>query len=477
MVSFVSNLWLGKSNVPAHDAKTFPVYDPATEEKIVDVANASSPDWMRALDLAVAAQEEFAKTSPQQRCDILRDIYDKVIEKRDEFAEVMTREMGKPFAQAQGEVDYGAGYLRWFSEEAVRLPGRFAHSPAGTGSITVMPKPVGPVLAITPWNFPFAMAARKIAPALAAGCPVIVKPAALTPLTMLLLGQVLADSGLPDGIVSVITTTNSQEISRQLQADKRLRKVTFTGSTAVGKVLVQQAAQNLQRTSMELGGNAPFIVCEDADMDLAIEGAIAAKMRNNGQVCVAANRFLVHESRVQEFTRRLTERFQTYVTGHGMEPTTTLGPLVSAQQRDRVATLVDAALSAGAIATTGGTRPVGRGFFYPATVLTEVPADAEILSEEIFGPVAVITTFKDLDEAIARANDTDFGLASYAYTENVHTAKRLAQDLDAGMIGLNRAAISDVAAPFGGVKQSGFGREGGAEGIEEYIQPIYIAQP
>lgn len=477
----ITNLWLGTSNVPASDGATFPVYDPATEEHLVDVADASSADWSKALDLASAAQSEWAQWSPQSRSDILREIYDEVMARKDEFAELMTREMGKPFAQAQGEVDYGAGYLRWFAEEAVRLPGRFAQSPAGNGTMTIQPEPVGPVLAITPWNFPLAMATRKIAPALAAGCTVIVKPAELTPLTMLLLGEVISGvltrHGAPDGVVSIVTTTKAKDLSKELQADKRLRKVTFTGSTRTGKILVEQSAQHLQRTSMELGGNAPFIVCEDADMDLAIEGAIAAKMRNNGEVCVAANRFLVHSSRAQEFTDRLTQRFQGYVTGHGMEATTTLGPLVSAQQRDKVAQLVDAALAHGATAAIGGIRPEGRGYFYPATVITGVGSDEDILHEEIFGPVAVITTFEDLDEAIAKANDTDFGLAAYAFTENVHTAQRLANELEAGMVGINRGALSDVAAPFGGVKQSGFGREGGTEGIEEYVNLKYVARP
>ncbi|APT93119.1 succinate-semialdehyde dehydrogenase [Corynebacterium phocae] len=477
----IENLWLGTKNVPAESGKTFTVLNPATEEVLAEVADGASADWMKALDLAHAAQKPWAAFAPQARHDILMDLFHAVMERKDEFATLMVNEMGKTWKDALAEVDYGAAYLRWFAGEAIRLPGRYAASPAGNGTITVRPHPVGPCLAITPWNFPLAMATRKIAPALAAGCTMIVKPAAATPLTMLAFGEVVAEvfarHDVPHGTLSFITSTDSKNLSKELMDDPRLRKVTFTGSTKVGQTLVEQSAKNLQRTTMELGGNAPFIVCADADMDRVIKGLMVAKMRNNGQTCIAANRFLVHSSRVEEFQEKVVDKFQSYVTGYGMDETTTLGPLVNAEQRDHVAKLVDQAIGAGATALTGGFTPQGPGFFYPATVLTDVKPGADILKEEIFGPVAVISTFESLDEAIERANDTKFGLAAYAFSENAHTVARLANELQAGMVGLNRGGISDVAAPFGGIKASGFGREGGAEGIDHYLELHYVAQP
>ena len=474
-------LWLEGTNVAATGGATFEVLDPATEEVIANVADGTSADWMRALELADAAQKEWAGFAPRTRSIILTDIFNAIIERKEDFARVMTLEMGKPYAEALGEVAYGAEYMRWFAEEAVRIPGRYSQSPAGNGSITVSHTPVGPVLAITPWNFPLAMATRKIAPAFAAGCPVVVKPAAETPLTMLLLGEVIAEvftrHEVPAGVFSIVTTTQSSALSSELMADPRLRKVTFTGSTGVGKILVRQSADNLQRTSMELGGNAPFLVHEDANLDLVLDCAMQAKMRNGGEACIAANRFIVHEAVAEEFTQRLTEKMAAIQAGHGLEEDTTLGPLISAKQRDGVAQLVERALEQGATATTGGERPDGAGFFYPATVLANVPDDAEILRQEIFGPVATVTTFSTLEEGVAKANDTEFGLAAYAFTENFHTAEYLAHALEAGMVGINRSAISDAAAPFGGIKESGFGREGGAEGIEEYISVRYIAKP
>ena len=468
-------IWLGTSQVPASDGATFEVTDPATGEVIDTVADATVADALTALERAVPAGEAWAQTAPQQRADLLTRVFELIGERADEFARTMTREMGKPLAEAYGEVTYGNSYFRWFAGEAVRIPGRFTTAPGGNGHILVTRAAVGPVLAITPWNFPLAMATRKIAPALAAGCPVIVKPAAETPLTMLLLGEVLRDAGIPDGLVSILPSTHDAEISATLMADDRLRKVTFTGSSPVGRLLVRQSADRLLRTSMELGGNAPFVVAADADLDLVLAAAMQAKMRNGGEACIAANRFLVDETIAAEFTDRLTAAMEAVVMGHGLDEGTTLGPVITVKQRDRIAALVDDAVAAGATVTTGGEVPAGPGNFYPATVLTDVPADARILHEEIFGPVATVSTFATLDEGVRLANDTEFGLASYGFSTDATTAQYLAAHLAAGMVGINRGAISDAAAPFGGIKQSGFGREGGVEGIEEYLETRYIA--
>ena len=457
----------------------FDVVNPATEEVIGRVADTGKDEWLAALGRAVQAQQAWGEFAPRQRAEVLRAVYEKITERTDEFARTMTAEMGKPFAEAKGEVAYGAEYFRWFAEEAVRIPGRIGRAPAGNGDILVTRAPVGPVLAITPWNFPLAMATRKIAPAMAAGCPIVVKPAAETPLTMLLVAEVIAEAvtaaGGPGDLVQILTTTDSAGLSQTLMADSRLRKITFTGSTNVGKILVKQSADNLLRTSMELGGNAPFLVCEDADLDLVLDSAMQAKMRNGGEACIAANRFIVHESLAEEFTARLTQRMAEVTMGNGMDDGVTLGPMITAKQRDGIAALVDDAVAAGATVRCGGEVPEGKGYFYPATVLSRVPSDARILHEEIFGPVATVTTFSTLEEGIAAANGTQFGLAAYGFSENVHTCRRLAEELTAGMVGINRGAISDAAAPFGGIKQSGFGREGGAEGIEEYLDVKYLA--
>ena len=459
--------------------KQFDVVNPATEEVIAQVSDTGKDEWLAALGGAVDAQSAWGEFSPRARAEVLRAVYEKITARKDEFARTMTEEMGKPLAEARGEVAYGAEYFRWFAEEAVRIPGRAGRAPAGNGDIAVTRVPVGPVLAITPWNFPLAMATRKIAPAMAAGCPVLVKPAAETPLTMLLvadvIGEAVEEAGGPKDLVQILTTTDSAGLSETLMADERLRKVTFTGSTAVGKILVKQSADNLLRTSMELGGNAPFLVCEDADLDLVLDCAMQAKMRNGGEACIAANRFIVHESLSEEFTSRLTRRMAEVKMGNGLEEGVTLGPMITAKQRDGIAALVDDARGAGATVHLGGEVPQGKGYFYPATVLGDVPSDTRILREEIFGPVATVTTFATLEESIAAANDTEFGLAAYGFSENVHTCRRLAEELKAGMVGINRGAISDAAAPFGGIKQSGFGREGGAEGIEEYLDVKYLA--
>ncbi|HEY5853142.1 MAG TPA: NAD-dependent succinate-semialdehyde dehydrogenase [Aldersonia sp.] len=470
-----TDLWLGGEQVPATSGATFPVADPATGEVLTEVADATPADAVRALDLAVAAQAEWAATPPRQRADILTRAFAAVHERADDFARVMTLEMGKTLAEARGEVNYGAEFLRWFAEEAVRIGGRTATSPAGTGRIVVTKEPVGPVLAITPWNFPLAMATRKIAPALAAGCPIIVKPASETPLTMLLLGRIFVDAGLPAGVLSILPTSSSAALTEPLIADARLRKITFTGSTGIGKHLVRASADRLLRTSMELGGNAPFLVFDDADIDAAVDGAVAAKMRNGGEACTAANRFHVARGVVEEFTAKLTERIAAMRCGHGLSTDTDLGPLISEKQRASVAALVDDAVARGARVRTGGHAVDGPGYFYAPTVLDEIPTDARLLREEIFGPVAAVTVFDTEEEAITAANDSEYGLAAYFFTRDLDRAWRVSSALQAGMVGVNRGVISDPAAPFGGVKESGFGREGGTEGIEEYLDTKYVA--
>jgi succinate-semialdehyde dehydrogenase / glutarate-semialdehyde dehydrogenase len=454
---------------------TFGVEDPATGEVFTDVADADGADGLRALDGCAAVQGPWSRTAPRVRSEILRRAFDLVTDRRDEIARMITREMGKPIAESESEVDYGAEFLRWFGEEAVRIGGRYTTSPQGTGRILVTKQAVGPTLAITPWNFPLAMGTRKIAPALAAGCTVIVKPAAETPLTMMLLGDLLAEAGVPPGVVSVLPTSRPAELTGPLLADRRLRKLTFTGSTAVGARLLAQSAPRVLRTSMELGGNAPFVVFADADLDAALDGVMAAKMRNGGQACTAANRIYVESPIRMEFTAALTQRVRGLRVGPGDQPGVTVGPLISATQRRRVATLVDDAVASGATVTTGGAVVPGPGWFFEPTVLTDVSASARILREEAFGPVAAIVGFDGEDDAVALANDTEYGLAAYVYTENIGRAHRMADAIEAGMVGVNRGVVSDVAAPFGGVKESGLGREAGSEGIEEYLETKYVA--
>ncbi|QDZ41746.1 NAD-dependent succinate-semialdehyde dehydrogenase [Corynebacterium sp. sy039] len=478
-ITVPTGIWLGTNNVPAASGETFAVVDPATEETLAQVASASAEEWNRALELADDAQTQWADFSARARSEILYDIFTAVAQRSEDFAALMSLEMGKPRAEAQGEVAYGNEYFRWFAEEAVRSHGRVAPAPAGNGTIIATREPVGPVLAITPWNFPLAMATRKIAPALAAGCTIIIKPAAETPLTMLLLGEIIAEvfhkHEVPNGVVSIIPTLAAAELSAQLMTDSRLKKITFTGSTAVGKKLVEQSAHNLLRTSMELGGNAPFVVAADADLDLVFTCAMQAKMRNGGQACIAANRFLVHESLASEFVDKLTQAMSQLSMGHGLDKATQLGPVITEKQRDRIAQLVDNARELGAKVTTPEVKPPTQGYFYPPTVLIDVAPEADIMHQEIFGPVATVTTFSKLEDAVALANSTEYGLAAYGFSENIHTAHYLAKALKAGMVGINRGAISDAAAPFGGIKQSGFGREGGTEGIEEYQSIKYIA--
>ncbi|NYG59607.1 succinate-semialdehyde dehydrogenase/glutarate-semialdehyde dehydrogenase [Nocardioides daedukensis] len=451
---------------------TFDVLDPVDGSVLDSVPDATVEDAKAALDRAVSVQKEWASTPPRERGEILRRAFELVTERADDFARTISLEMGKTLAEAKGEVTYGAEFLRWFSEEAVRIRGSWLQAPAGGSRLLTVKKPVGPCLFVTPWNFPLAMGTRKIGPAIAAGCTMIVKPASATPLTMLKLAEVFAEAGLPEGVLQVITSKKSREITEALMGDARLRKISFTGSTAVGKGLVAQSAENLQRVSMELGGNAPFLVFDDADIDAAIEGAMIAKMRNMGEACTSANRFLVQNGVAREFTEKLAVRMGDLTVGRGQDDGVDVGPLIDAEAVAGVTELVEAAVAQGATVVTGGGD--GDGNFYPPTVLAGVPADARVNHEEIFGPVAPVTTFETEDEAIALANDTEYGLASYVYTRGLDRTLRVVESLEFGMIGVNTGLVSNPAAPFGGVKASGFGREGGFEGIEEYLDTTYV---
>lgn len=472
-----TDLLIGGAWREASGGGRFPVEDPSTGETLTTVADATPQDGAEALDAAVAAQDAWAATPSRERAEILRRAFDAVQARADDFALVMTLEMGKSLTEARGEVGYGSEFLRWFSEVAAHFSGRYAPAPDGASRLLVLKKPVGPCLLITPWNFPLAMATRKIAPAVAAGCTMVVKPASATPLTTLLLAQVLQEAGLPDGVLNVVPTSSAGAVTGPLIADPRLRKLSFTGSTEVGRGLLEQAAQNVLRTSMELGGNAPFLVFEDADLDAAVEGAVAAKLRNIGEACTAANRFYVHASVADEFSRRLADRFAAQRVGRGTDPDAQLGPLVDERSRDKVDGLVQDAVGQGATVLTGGEAVDGPGYFYRPTVLTDVPDGARVLTEEIFGPVAPVVTFADEDEAVRLANGSPFGLIAYAFTTDLARGLRLPERLEVGMLGLNSGVISNPAAPFGGVKQSGIGREGGVEGIEEYLETMYVGIP
>ncbi|MFV0426618.1 MAG: NAD-dependent succinate-semialdehyde dehydrogenase [Beutenbergiaceae bacterium] len=470
-------LFIGGDWVPAGDGGTFTVADPATGLTIKTIANASVADGVRALDAACAAADAWAGTSPRERGEVLRRGFELLRARRDEVALLMTMEMGKPLEQAQAEVAYGAEYLRWFGEEAVRIHGRYGANPEGTGRMIVTQHPVGPCYLITPWNFPLAMATRKVAPALAAGCTVVIKPAALTPLTTVYFAKLLQEAGVPEGVVNVVTTRASGPVSEAIISDPRLRKLSFTGSTPVGVTLLEQAAQGVLRTSMELGGNAPFIVFDDADLDAAVEGAMLAKFRNIGQACTAGNRFIVHRSVAQEFARRVTQRVQDFGVGRGTEPGVTIGPLIDDKAVSKVGELVLDAVARGATVQTGGAAIPGAGSFFQATVLTQVAQGSQILDEEIFGPVLAIVEFDTEDEAVRLANATEYGLVSYVFTESLRRGQRMIERLATGMMGLNVGVVSNAAAPFGGWKQSGLGREGGAEGIQEYLQTKYTLTP
>jgi succinate-semialdehyde dehydrogenase / glutarate-semialdehyde dehydrogenase len=468
-----TGLWIGGEE--REGSSTFDVLNPATDEVLIAIANATPEDGIAALDAAAAVQADWAATAPRERGEILRSVFEAITARADEFATLMTLEMGKVYAESMGEVKYGAEFFRWFAEEAVRIGGRYTKAPAGTGRIIVTKSAVGPCLAITPWNFPLAMGTRKIGPAMAAGCTMVIKPAQETPLTMLLLAKLMDEAGLPKGVLSILPTSKPGDLTTALIDDGRLRKLTFTGSTGVGKALAKQSSDKLLRLSLELGGNAPFIVFDDADVDAAVEGALLAKMRNGGEACTASNRFHVANAVRAEFTEKLSKRMSEFKLGNGLDEGSTLGPLVNAKQVATVEDLVSDAVSKGATVAVGGVAPGGPGHFYPATVLADVPATARIFKEEVFGPVAPVIGFDTEEEGIAAANDTEYGLAAYIYTQGLDRALRVAEAIEAGMVGVNRGVISDPAAPFGGVKESGFGREGGSEGIEEYLDTKYIA--
>jgi succinate-semialdehyde dehydrogenase / glutarate-semialdehyde dehydrogenase len=457
---------------------TLEVEDPSTGESLTEVADASAQDAAAALDAAVAAGQpgsEWAEFAPRERGEILRRTYEAIVARADELALLMTLEMGKPLSESKSEILYGAEFLRWFSEEAVRIDGRYAVAPQGGSRLLTMRQPVGPCLLITPWNFPLAMGTRKIGPAIASGCTVVVKPAQQTPLTMLALGQILQEQGLPDGVLNIITASSASETTGGLIADPRLRKLSFTGSTEVGRKLMAQASEGMLRLSMELGGNAPFLVFEDADLDAAVEGALLAKMRNVGEACTAANRFHVAAPVAKEFAEKLAARIGAMKLGRGTEDGVQVGPLIDSKQRDKVAELVDDAVGRGAKVLTGGSAVDRPGYFYDATVLGDVPDGSRLLSEEIFGPVAPVQSFDTEEQGLAAANNTEFGLVAYLYTRDVKRALRVAERLETGMVGLNQGVVSNPAAPFGGIKQSGFGREGGPEGIGEYLETKYVA--
>jgi succinate-semialdehyde dehydrogenase/glutarate-semialdehyde dehydrogenase len=475
--SVPKQLLIGADWRDATGGATFAVEDPSTGHELARVADATVDDGTAALDAAVAAQAAWASSAPRDRGEILRRAFELITERTDDLARLMTLEMGKTLAESRAEIGYAAEFFRWFSEEAVRIHGRYSVAPNGATRLLTLKQPVGPCLMITPWNFPLAMATRKIGPAVAAGCTMVLKPAGLTPLSALAAADILREAGLPDGVLNVVTTSHTGSVMGPLIADPRLRKLTFTGSTEVGRTLVGQSAQNLLRVSMELGGNAPFIVFADADLDAAVEGAMLAKMRNIGEACTAANRFLVQASVADEFAERLAQRMSALRLGRGVDEGVDVGPLVEEAQRSKVAELVDDAVDRGARVLTGGSAVDGEGWFYQPTVLTDVPENARLRVEEIFGPVAAIVPFDDEAQAISLANATEYGLVAYAFTRDFARAMRLSEALETGMVGLNQGIVSNPAAPFGGVKASGFGREGGFEGIEEYLETKYVGFP
>jgi succinate-semialdehyde dehydrogenase/glutarate-semialdehyde dehydrogenase len=470
-----TQLYIGGEWRDASGGDTLDVEDPSTGEAIASVADATPDDAKAALDAACAVQDEWAVHPPRERGEILRRAFEAMTANADDLALVMTLEMGKPLAESKAEIAYAAEFLRWFSEEAVRIEGRFGTAPNGIGRLITMKQPVGPCYAITPWNFPAAMGTRKIGPAIAAGCTMVIKPAQQTPLSMLALAKIFEEAGLPKGVLNVLTASSSSAVSKPIINDPRLRKLTFTGSTEVGRMLVEQSAAGLLRTSMELGGNAPFLVFADADVDAAVEGAVIAKMRNIGEACTAANRFHVADGVADEFADKLAGKLREMKVGRGTESDVKVGPLIDGTQRDKVAELVDDATGRGAEVLLGGTKRDGAGYFYDPTVLTGIKSDSRLLKEEIFGPVAPVVSFNDEQEAIAAANDTEFGLVAYVYTSDIKRAFRVCEKLQTGMIGLNQGMVSNAAAPFGGVKASGFGREGGKEGIDEYLEIKYVA--
>jgi succinate-semialdehyde dehydrogenase/glutarate-semialdehyde dehydrogenase len=454
---------------------TLRVEDPATGQSLCEVADASTDDAIAALDAAVGAGPDWANHPPRERGEVLRRAFEAIAERADELALLMTLEMGKPLAESKAEIAYGAEFFRWFSEQAVRIDGRYAVAPNGQGRLLTMKQPVGPCLLITPWNFPLAMGTRKIGPAIAAGCTMVIKPAQQTPLSMLMLAKILEEAGLPGGVLNLVTASSSSKTMAPLIEDPRLRKLSFTGSTEVGRKLMEQASGNLLRLSMELGGNAPFIVFEDANVDDAVKGALIAKMRNVGEACTAANRFHVAEPVAEQFAEKMAEKLGSMRVGRGTEDGVEVGPLIDEDQREKVSSLVEDAVDRGARALVGGHTRDGAGYFYDPTVLADIPDGSRLLREEIFGPVAPIKAFTSEQEAVGAANDTEFGLVAYVYTRDLKRALRVVEALETGMVGLNQGMVSNPAAPFGGIKQSGFGREGGPEGIEEYLETKYVA--
>ncbi|MDI6912276.1 NAD-dependent succinate-semialdehyde dehydrogenase [Nocardioides sp.] len=469
------DLCVGGKVVPASDGGRFDVLDPATGAVLTSVADGTVEDGLACVDAADAAAAAWAATAPRERSEILRRAFELMRERADELAHLISLENGKALADARGEVAYAAEFFRWYAEEAVRAAGSVMTAPSGANRIVVLQQPVGICVLVTPWNFPAAMATRKIGPALAAGCTVVLKPASDTPLTALLMAKILADAGVPAGVVNVLPARRSGAVVSAMLHDPRVRKLSFTGSTEVGRVLLREAADQVVNCSMELGGNAPFIVLDDADLDAAVDGAMIAKMRNAGEACTAANRFYVHADVADEFSRRLAERMAALRVGPGTADDTEVGPLVNDESAAKVDELVRGAVTAGARVVTGGRRPEREGFYYEPTVLLDVPVDADILGEEIFGPVAPVVTFTDEDDAVRMANDTEYGLVSYVYTRDLARGMRVSERLDAGMVGLNRGLVSDPAAPFGGTKQSGVGREGGHEGMLDYLESKYVA--
>jgi succinate-semialdehyde dehydrogenase/glutarate-semialdehyde dehydrogenase len=470
-----TELLIGGKWQPAKSGRTFKVEDPATGETLTEVADGNSDDALAALAAAHDAQPGWAATPPRERGEILRRAFESLMANQDDLALLMTLEMGKPVAESKAEISYAAEFLRWYSEEAVRISGGYNTAPLGGSRIIVMRQPVGPVLLITPWNFPMAMGTRKIGPAVAAGCTMVLKPAALTPLSSLALGQILLDAGLPAGVLNIVTSTSAGATTGPLIGDSRLRKLSFTGSTEVGKKLIQASADQVLRVSMELGGNAPFVVFADADLDAAVDGAMLAKMRNGGEACTSANRFHVERSVADQFADKLASRMGGLKIGRGTEDGVGMGPLIDDRQLATVVSLVDDAVEKGAKVLCGGRSRRGAGYFYEPTVLYPVPPNAQMRREEIFGPVAPIFSFESEEEAVRAANDTEYGLVAYVYTRDLDRAVRVSEGIKAGMVGLNQGVVSNPAAPFGGVKQSGYGREGGREGIEEYLDVKYLS--
>jgi succinate-semialdehyde dehydrogenase / glutarate-semialdehyde dehydrogenase len=468
-------LYIGGEWRDSSSGETLSVEDPATEEALCDVADATPEDAEAALDAACGMQQEWGDTAPNERGEILWKAFEKLNERADELALLMTLEMGKPVAESKAEIAYAAEFFRWFAGEALRTEGYYKVAGTGAGRVLVMRQPVGPCYMITPWNFPMAMGTRKIGPAIAAGCTMVMKPAQQTPLSMIALAQILEECGLPGGVLNIVTSSSSSDVSKPIIGDSRLRKLSFTGSTEVGRKLIEQSAEQILKVSMELGGNAPFLIFEDADLDAALEGAMMAKMRNIGEACTSANRFHVAEPVAEEFSKRLAEKMGDLKIGRGTEEDVKVGPLIDDDQRSKVAELVEDAVGKGAKALVGGDRVDGRGYFFEPTVLGDVPDDARLLKEEIFGPVAPVTTVGSEEEAIAKANDTEYGLVAYVYTSDLKRALRVCEGLETGMIGLNQGMVSNAGAPFGGVKQSGIGREGGNEGIHEYLETKYVA--